>query len=122
MNVITIVGNLTKDPELRTTQQGKFVCSFDVAVNRRRKVENQPEADFFHVNAWNEMGENCAKYLSKGKKVGVVGRVSLDVRESNGKTYANMDVLASEVEFLSPKDSNIDKETGMQKVNPELPY
>lgn len=122
MNVITIVGNLTKDPELRTTQQGKFVCSFDVAVNRRRKVENQPEADFFHVNAWNELGENCAKYLSKGKKVGVVGRVSLDVRESNGKTYANMDVLASEVEFLSPKDSNIDKETGMQKVNPELPY
>lgn len=122
MNVITIVGNLTKDPELRTTQQGKFVCSFDVAVNRRRKVENQPEADFFHVNAWNEMGENCAKYLSKGKKVGVVGRVSLDVRESNGKTYANMDVLASEVEFLSPKDGNIDKETGMQKVNPELPY
>lgn len=122
MNVITIVGNLTKDPELRTTQQGKFVCSFDVAVNRRRKVENQPEADFFHVNAWNELGENCAKYLSKGKKVGVVGRISLDVRESNGKTYANMDVLASEVEFLSPKDSNIDKETGMQKVNPELPY
>jgi len=122
MNVITIVGNLTKDPELRTTQQGKFVCSFDVAVNRRRRVENQPEADFFHVNAWNEMGENCAKYLSKGKKVGVVGRVSLDVRESNGKTYANMDVTASEVEFLSPKDSNIDKETGMQKVNPELPY
>lgn len=122
MNVITIVGNLTRDPELRTTQQGKFVCSFDVAVNRRRRVENQPEADFFHVNAWNEMGENCAKYLSKGKKVGVVGRVSLDVRESNGKTYANMDVLASEVEFLSPKGSNIDEETGMQKVNPELPY
>lgn len=122
MNQLTIIGNLTAEPELRSTPNGKSVCNFTVAVNRRNKIEGQSDADFFRVSAWNQLGENCAKYLAKGRKVCVVGRVSLDVRESNGKTYANMDVLASEVEFLSPKDSNIDKETGMQKVNPELPY
>ena len=77
MNSLTIIGNLTRDPELRTTPQGKQVCSLDVAVNRRKKVEGQPEADYFRVNAWGELAKTCDKYLSKGKKVCVVGSVSL---------------------------------------------
>ena len=104
MNKLTIIGNLTRDPELRTTPQGKQVCSLDVAVNRRRRIDGQPEADYFRVNVWNALAENCAKYLTKGKKVCVVGSVSLSKRENNGKFYASIEVFAEDVEFLSPKD------------------
>lgn len=123
MNSLTIIGNLTRDPELRTTPQGKQVCSLDVAVNRRKKIEGQPEADYFRVNAWNGLAESCAKFLQKGKKVAVTGSVSLSKREHDGKFYASMEVFAEEVEFLSPKDSQTDSQTGMEVVSTdELPF
>ena len=103
MNKLTIIGNLTKDPELRTTQTGINVCTFTLAVNRRKRDENgQDEADFFRVTAWRELGENCAKWLVKGRKACVIGPVSINVHTGNdGKTYANLEVLAQDVEFLS---------------------
>ena len=127
MNSLTIIGNLTRDPELRVTPQGKDVCSIDVAVNRRKKIEGQPEADYFRVNAWGELAKNCARYLSKGKKVAVTGSVSLSKREHDGKFYASIEVFAEDVEFLSPKDSHdepkTDTATGMQEVTTdELPF
>jgi len=71
-----------------------------VAVNRRGQ---QDTADFFRVNAWRELGENCAKWLIKGKKVCVVGSVSVSsYTGQDGKNYANLEVLAQDVEFLSP--------------------
>lgn len=104
MNKLTIIGNLTRDPETRTTQSGSTVCSFTVAVNRRQKSGNQPEADFFRVSAWNQLGENCQRYLAKGRKVAVVGRVSVSTYQGNdGETRANMDVMAEDVEFLGNK-------------------
>lgn len=105
MNKLTIIGNLTKDPETRTTQSGSTVCSFTVAVNRRKSQNgNQPEADFFRVNAWNQLGENCQQFLSKGRKVAVVGRVSVSTYQgSDGTTRASMDVMAEDVEFLGTK-------------------
>ena len=105
MNRLFIVGNLTKDPEKRVTPQGLTVCSFTVAVNRRRG-QNE-ETDFFRVSAWRELGENCSKYLAKGRKVAVVGAVSVSTYTAqDGTTRANMDVTASEVEFLNtqPRD------------------
>ena len=132
MNSLHIIGNLVRDPELRTTATGLSVCSFTVAVNRRRTNENQPEADFFNVSAWRERGENCAKYLRKGKKVSVVGPVSVRTWESNGKHGANLEVTADEVEFLSPREQvqepqqepQIDQQTGLQQVQmeDELPF
>jgi len=103
MNKLTIIGNLTRDPELRTTQSGVSVCSFTVAVNRRKtQNQQQAEADFFRVSAWRELGENCAKWLIKGRKVAVEGSVSVSTYTGNdGKTYANMEVRALDVEFLS---------------------
>ncbi|MBQ1779098.1 MAG: single-stranded DNA-binding protein, partial [Acidaminococcaceae bacterium] len=74
MNQLNIIGGLTRDPESRTTQSGKQVCTFTVGVNRRNDRE---KSDFFRVNAWGELGNNCARYLSKGKKVCVVGSVSV---------------------------------------------
>lgn len=77
MNKLTIIGNLTRDPESRTTPNGNNVCTFTVAVNRRRSQNsNQPEADFFRVSVFGVVGENCQRYLAKGRKVAVVGRVS----------------------------------------------
>lgn len=120
MNKLIIIGNLTGDPELRTTPNGKNVCNFTVAVNRRNKVEGQPDADFFRVNAWNQLGENCSKYLAKGRKVCVMGPVSVRTYETQaGKHGANLEVMAHEVEFLSPRSETVDKESGMTKVDPE---
>lgn len=117
MNKLTIIGNLTRDPELRTTQSGKNVCSFTVAVNRPKKVQGQPDADFFRVSAWNAQADVCAKFLSKGKKVCVVGPVSVSTFTGNdGTTRAQLEVMCTDVEFLTPKDT--DRETGMAKVNP----
>lgn len=125
MNKLTIIGNLTKDPELRTTRDGVNVCTFTVAVNRRRKEE---EADFFKVTAWRERGETCAKFLQKGKKVCVVGPVSVDTfTGSDGGTRAVLCVTADEVEFLSPRVSDpevpasyIDEKSGFEKVDTDL--
>ncbi len=137
MNRLTIIGNLTGDPEVRVTQNGKTVCNFTVAVNRRNKAEGQPEADFFRVSAWNALGETCGKWLIKGRKVCVVGSVSLETYESqSGKHGANLRVTAQEVEFLSSgvqgeqqetrteAPAKVDKQSGMQQVEPEedLPF
>lgn len=104
MQSLTIIGNLTRDPETRTTPSGSTVCSFTVAVNRRKKVQGQPEADFFRVSAWNQLGENCQKYLAKGRKVCVVGPVKASIYQKQDGTWAaNIEVMANDVEFLSPK-------------------
>jgi len=111
MNRLTIIGNLTNDPELRTTPSGDNVCSFGVAVNRRSRRDaqgnQQEQVDFFRVSAWRQLGENCAKYLSKGRKVAVVGSVSVRTYQSNdGTTRASMDVTATDVEFLSSRNDD----------------
>ena len=108
MNKLTIIGNLTRDPELRTTSAGVNVCDFTVAVNRRQRRDaqnGQPEADFFRVSAWRERGELCAKYLAKGRKVCVIGPVSVRTYTGNdGTTRASLEVTADEVEFLSSRN------------------
>lgn len=105
MNKLTIIGNLTRDPELRTVGSGISVCDFTVAVNRRRTGEGQQEADFFRVTAWRQLGENCAKYLAKGRKVCVVGPVSVRTYQTQqGETRAQLEVTADDIEFLSPRD------------------
>jgi single-strand DNA-binding protein len=135
-----IIGNLTKDPELRTTATGLSVCSFTVAVNRRKPKQQgqnqQPEADYFRVSAWRERGEVCAKYLSKGKKVCVIGTVAARAyTTSKGEAAASLEVTADEVEFLSPRDEGqqkqseppkqVDQQTGYEQVqmeDDELPF
>ena len=104
MQKLTIIGNLTNDPELRTTTSGKNVCTFTVAVNRPKRNGEDQGADFFRVSAWGERGEVCAKYLSKGKKVAVVGTVSVHAYSTKkGDPAASMEVFAEDVEFLTPR-------------------
>ena len=122
MNKLTIIGNLTRDPELRATSAGINVCDFTVAVNRRvrRDAQNaQPEADFFRVSAWRQLGENCAKFLTKGRKVCVVGPVSVRTYQANdGTTRANLEVTAEDVEFLSARN---DGEAGVYSAPDAAP-
>ena len=122
MNKLTIIGNLTRDPEMRVTSQGISVCSFTVAVNRRNAKEGQPDADFFRVTAWRQLGENCGKFLAKGRKVAVVGAVSVSTYQANdGSTRAQMEVTADDVEFLSPKDQGFTRAELPEGVFDQLP-
>lgn len=119
MNKIFIIGNLTREPELRSTSAGIPVCTFTVAVNRRRTAEaGQPEADFFRVTTWRQLAENCNRYLAKGRKVAVVGDISLNqYKDANGLPRYSMEVTADEVEFLSPRDAQTDTPPGMTVVD-----
>ena len=130
MNQLNIIGGLTRDPESRTTQSGKQVCTFTVGVNHRNDRE---KSDFFRVNAWGELGNNCARYLSKGKRVRVTGSVSLSTYTAqDGTTRANLEVLAQDVEFLSPAGNaqqnapqapTTDAQSGFVQVDEEtLPF
>lgn len=107
MNKIFLIGNLTRDPEMRSTQSGIPVCTFTVAVNRRNRQgaeAGQPDADFFRVTTWRQQAENCNRYLAKGRKVGVMGTLMLQSYTGNDGTQRySLEVTADEVEFLSPR-------------------
>ena len=106
MNKCTIIGNLTKDPELRTTPNGISVCNFDVAVNRRFSNEEN-KVDYFRVTAWRQLGEICNQYLSKGRKVAVVGAVSAKAYlTKDNNAGATLEITADEIEFLTPRSDN----------------
>lgn len=120
MNRLMIIGNVVRDPELRTTASGVNVCTFTVAVNRRHGTEET--ADFFRVSAWRLLAEHCAKYLSKGRKVAVNGDVTLSMYTGkDGTQKASMEVTAQDVEFLSPKPET--NNNGFEEVKTEeLPW
>jgi single-strand DNA-binding protein len=125
MQKLMIIGNLTKNPDLRITQQGVPVCSFTVAVNRRRGQDQ--ETDYFRVTTWRDLAESCGKFLNKGRKVCVLGTVSVSTYQTpNGETRANMDVTATDVEFLSPANKEQEAKPtnkGYEEVtNEELPW
>ncbi len=112
MNKLTIIGNLTRDPELRTVSGDDVVCNFTVAVNRRTAKEH-PEADYFRVSAWNKLGERCQQFLAKGKKAAVVGPVSVSSYEAkDGSTKFQLEIRAEDVEFLSPREKSDADDSG----------
>ena len=109
INRVIITGNLTRDPELRSTQGGTAVCSLRVAVNSRRKDDSGQWVDkpnYFDVTVWGTQGENCAQYLSKGRPVAIDGR--LEWREwedrETGKKRQSVDIIADSVQFLGSRE------------------
>lgn len=103
MNKVYLIGNLTRDPELRSTQSGVDVCNFSIAVNRRfRDANGNQQTDFFNIIAWRQLAGLCNKYLAKGRKVAVVGSIQTRTYEAqDGTKRFTMDIIADEVEFLS---------------------
>lgn len=110
MNQSFLIGNLTRDPEVRTTNAGTKVCNFTIAVNRRMKQNGEQQTDFFNIVAWRSLAELCEKYLSKGKKVAVIGNIQTRTYEKDGVKHAAWDIVADEIQFLSPADKGARKE------------
>ena len=102
LNSVNIMGNLTRDPELRYTPSGKSVCSLSIANNRvyTKGSEKVQEVSYFDVEVWGPAGENCAKFLSKGSGIIVEGRLKQDRWEKDGKTQSRVRISANNVHFL----------------------
>lgn len=113
MNKVIEIGNLVRDPELSQTQSGIAVCKMTIAVNRNYTNANgEREADFFPVVAWRGLADNCAKFLSKGKKIAVCGQLqtrSYDDQDGN-RRYVT-EIIADDVEFLTPLSENPPQQT-----------
>ena len=105
MNKVILVGNLTRDPELSETPSGVAVCRFAIAVSRDyANADGTRETDFFNITVWRGRAENCGKYLKKGNKVAIVGSLQNRSYEDKDGIKRNVtDVIANEVEFLTPK-------------------
>ena len=108
MNYVSMIGRLTKTPDIRQTNTGKNVCTFTLAVNRRYKdAQGNATADFFTVQAWEKLAELCARYLDKGSKVFISGELrnrSYEAKDGSKRTVT--EIIANEVEFLSPKSES----------------
>lgn len=103
MNKVILIGNLGRAPETKTTQNGKTVCTFSVATNERRG--GQDSTEWHNIVAWDKTAELCQRYLTKGSKVGIEGRIqtrSWDDQQSGQKRYRT-EIVAWQVEFLDPK-------------------
>ena len=139
MNRITIIGNLTRDPETGTTDGGINWCRFSVAVNGRKKGDGPAPVEYFEVTAWRALADSCGRWLKKGKKVAVEGAAKSTAwigRDGNAK--GRIEVTAQDVEFLSsgegrpdPTDADApggapaatDGQSGLPVVEPDdLPY
>jgi len=109
INRVVLTGNLTRDPELRSTGSGTAVCSLRVACNTRRRNaatgdwEDKP--NFFDVTVWGAQGENCSRFLSKGRPVAIDGRLEWrEWEDQNGNKRQNVEIIAESVQFLGSRD------------------
>ncbi len=105
MNKVILIGNLSKDPELATTNGGVSVCRFTIAVQRRfQNAEGERDADFINVVVWRGQAENCHKYLKKGSKCAVEGRIQTSSYEAQDGTRRYVtEVVADNVEFVGTR-------------------
>lgn len=106
LNQVTIMGNLTRDPELRQTPNGQSVCSFSLALNRSYKAadgEWQEATDYIDVVAWSTLAERVAQYLSKGRRALIQGRLQSRNWEQDGVKRSKVEVLANDVTFLDSR-------------------
>ena len=106
-NQVTLMGNLTRDPELRSTPSGQSVCSFSLALNRSYKGADgnwQEATDYVDVVAWGPLGERVAQYLTKGRPALVSGRLQSSSWEKDGQKRTKVEVVAQDVTFLGGRD------------------
>ena len=121
-NKVMLMGNLTRDPELRFTANGSAVASFCLAVNRKYKHGDEWKDDvcFVDITVWGKQGENCAEYLSKGRPAFIEGYLKFSTWESEGQKKNKLEVVANTVQFLgSRNDSRGDLPTGQVPVSDE---
>ncbi len=108
LNSVNIMGNLTRDPEMKYLPSGKAVCNLSIANNRvyTKNSEKVTEVSYFDVEVWGVAAENCSKYLLKGSGIIVEGRLRQDRWEKDGKTQSRVRITANAVHFLPKKQNN----------------
>ena len=118
INRVVLTGNLTRDPELRSLPSGMSVCSLRVASNTRRKAGEEwvDKPNFFDVTVWGAHGENCARYLAKGRPVAIDGRLEWREWEHEGSTRQAIEIVADNVQFLASRDSDAGEDREPQPV------
>jgi single-strand DNA-binding protein len=108
INRVVLTGNLTRDPDLRSTPGGLSVCKLGIAVNTRRKNgatgQWEDKANYFRVTVFGAQGENCAQYLRKGRPVAIDGRLEWSQWENEGQKRESIDIIAETVQFLGGRD------------------
>ena len=107
INRVIVTGNLTRDPELRTTPGGTSVCKLRIAVNSSRKNaagEWEDKPNYFDVTVWGAQGENCSTYLRKGRPVAIDGRLDWHEWEQDGNKRQAVEIIADRVQFLGSRD------------------
>ncbi len=107
LNSVNIMGNLTRDPELKSTPSGKNVCKISIANNRIyvKNGEKVTEVSYFDIDVWGTVADNCARYLKKGSGIIVEGRLRQDRWEKEGKTQSRVSITANNIHFM-PKRSD----------------
>lgn len=109
MNHVVLIGRLTKDPEVRYISESQMaVANFTIAVDRPTKQGEEKKADFPRVTVFGRQAENCERFLAKGRRVGIDGRIQTGSYEKDGQTVYTTDVIANKVEFIDfpPRDEN----------------
>jgi len=141
MNMLTIIGALTRDPETGTTDGGVNWCRFTVAARKRFHKDGEPDAEFVRVTAWRGLGDTCAKHLAKGRKVCVIGEPRAHAwTGQKGEARGQIEMNADEVEFIGSgsgggsgaptdadappapsgnQDAPVDPQSGMTVVDPD---
>ena len=118
-NKVMLMGNLTRDPELRYTSNGSAVTSFGLAVNRKFKQGDEWKDDvcFVDITVWGKQGENCAEYLSKGRPAFIEGFLKFSTWESDGQKRNKLEVVANTVQFLGSRGGSSGETSGEQAPN-----
>lgn len=108
MNIVALIGNLTRDPEVRYTNDHMAIASFSIAINRPPKKDGSDGgADFPRVTVFGKQAENCERFLHRGSKVGIVGKIQTGSYEKDGQRVYTTDIVADRVEFLGrPQEAN----------------
>lgn len=102
MNTVALIGNLTRDPEIRYTNNQMAIATFAIAINRPPKKDgSEGGADFPRITVFGTQAENCNKFLKRGSKVGITGKIQTGSYEKDGQRIYTTDVVADRVEFLS---------------------
>ncbi len=123
MNKVILIGNLSKDPELSTTNGGVSVCRFTIAVQRRfQNADGEREADFINVVVWRAQAENCHKYLRKGSKCAVDGRIQTSSYEAQDGTRRYVtEVVADNIEFVGSRRDDAEAPVAARSEKPSKP-
>ena len=114
MNSVALIGRLTKDPDVRWTQDQMAIASFSIAIDRPPRKDGSKETDYPRITVFGRQAENCEKYLKKGRMVGITGRIQTGSYEKDGQKVFTTDIVADRVEFLEWGDKT-------QQTQPQAP-